>query len=94
MDCAIWEQKQKCWLFIFVVIITQYSTLDDRNGGLFPYRVHMDTVVGFVCERCGVTGGVRVLVSGLNLQSVLLAIRQHQGGEMVGYLGFGWDNCT
>lgn len=34
----------------------------------------MDAVVGFIRERCGVTGGVSILVPGLNLQSVLLAI--------------------
>lgn len=34
----------------------------------------MDAVVGFICERRGVTGGVSILVPGLNLQSVLLSI--------------------
>ena len=66
---------------------------DRKNKGfLFPYRVHVDAVVGFICERRGVTGGVPVLVPGLDLQGVLLAVRQHQGGEVVGYLGFGRDN--
>ncbi|TNN52309.1 hypothetical protein EYF80_037463 [Liparis tanakae] len=42
-------------------------------------RVHVDAVVVFIRERRGVAGWVPVLVSGLDLQGVLLAIRQHQG---------------
>lgn len=48
----------------------------------------MDAVVGFICKRCRVTGGVSVLIPGLNLQRVLLPISKNQGREMVSYLGF------
>lgn len=48
----------------------------------------MDAVVGFICKRCRVTGGVSILIPGLNLQCVLLPICENQSGEMVSYLGF------
>lgn len=54
----------------------------------------MDAVVGFVCEGCGVTGGVSVFVPRLDLQSVLVPVCEHQGGEVVGDLGFRGDDCA
>lgn len=61
---------------------------------LFSYRMHSDAVVGFICETCGVTCGVPVLIPGLDLQRVLLPIDQDQGGEMISDFCFGWNNGT
>ena len=57
-------------------------------------RVYMDAVVGLIHQRHGVTGGVSILVSWLNLQGVLLAVGQDQCGEMIRYLCFGWNHCA
>lgn len=43
------------------------SLMGKRTGVSLAYRVHMDTVVCFICQRCGVTSRVSILVSGLNL---------------------------
>lgn len=64
---------------IFAAIILQnkssnYRMTVNRKRMFLTHRVYMDAVVGFVCERCGVTGGVSVFVPGLNLQSVLLPV--------------------
>lgn len=56
--------------------------------------MHSDAVVGFICETCGVTCGVPILIPGLDLQRVLLPIDQDQGGEMIGNFCFGWNNGT